>query len=154
MSKDSIAQTVRRLTEPVARECGVSIWDVQYLKEGPNRVLRITIDRPEGIDSDTCYHFTELANPVIDRADPIAESYMFEVSSPGLGRKLRTPEHFEKSAGRQLRVRLIRPAGGKREFSGTLSGYSAGKVTLSTSEGELEFDTGDAAFIKYDDDNF
>ena len=66
----NIAEMIRTLTEPVAKQCGVSIWDVEYVKEGGNFVLRITIDSPDGIDSDKCYRFTELANPVIDEADP------------------------------------------------------------------------------------
>ena len=146
------ASAVRQLMLPVAQQCGVSVWDVEYVKEGGEHILRVTIDSPQGIDSDTCYRFTELANPVLDSADPIEESYMFEVSSPGLGRRLRLPEHFAASIGVDVTVRLIRPADGKREYRGKLDGYDSEAVKLNTSDGGLSFAPRDIAYVKYNDD--
>ena len=145
----NIAETVRELMEPVAKQCGVSIWDVEYVKEGTNFILRVTIDRPEGIDSDKCYEFTELANPVIDEADPIDGNYFFEVSSPGLDRKLRLPEHFAASVGHEVELRTIRPVGGKRDFTGILSGFSDDMITLETAEGQKLFPLKETAYTKW-----
>jgi len=145
----NIAETVRNLMEPVAKQCGVSIWDVEYLKEGGNFVLRVTIDRPEGIDSDKCYEFSELANPVIDEADPISGSYCFEISSPGLDRKLRLPEHFAVSMGHEVELRTIRPVDGKRDFTGILSGFSDDVITLETAEGQKLFPLKETAYTKW-----
>lgn len=146
----NIAETVRNLMEPVAKQCGVSIWDVEYLKEGGNFVLRVTIDRPEGIDSDKCYEFSELANPVIDEADPISGSYCFEISSPGLDRKLRLPEHFAASIGREVELRTIRPVDGKRDFTGILSGFSDDVITLETPGQEKKlFPLKETAYTKW-----
>ena len=145
----NIVDTVRTLMEPVAKQCGVSIWDVEYVKEGTNFVLRVTIDSPDGIDSDKCYRFTELANPVIDEADPIDGSYCFEVSSPGLDRKLRLPEHFTASIGHEVELRTIRPVGGKRDFSGVLSGFCDDAITLETAEGQKSFQLKETAYTKW-----
>lgn len=145
----NIADTVRELMEPVAKQCGVSIWDVEYVKEGTNFILRVTIDRPEGIDSDKCYQFTELANPVIDEADPIDGNYFFEVSSPGLDRKLRLPEHFTASVGREVELRTIRPVDGKRDFTGVLSGFCEDVITLDTAEGQKLFPLKETAYTKW-----
>jgi ribosome maturation factor RimP len=147
----NIAEAVRELMEPVAKQCGVTIWDVEYVKEGGNFVLRVTIDRPEGIDSDKCYEFSELANPVIDEADPIDGSYCFEVSSPGLDRKLRLPEHFTASIGHEVELRTIRPVDGKRNFIGILSGFSNDVITLEIA-GEQEkklFPLKETAYTKW-----
>ncbi|HNX14138.1 MAG TPA: ribosome maturation factor RimP [Oscillospiraceae bacterium] len=145
----NIAETVRLLMEPVAKQCEVAIWDVEYLKEGGNFVLRVTIDRPEGIDSEICYRFTELANPVIDEADPVSGSYCFEVSSPGLDRKLRLPEHFAASVGREVELRTIRPIDGKRDFIGILSGFSDDVITLETIGGQKLFPLKETAYTKW-----
>ncbi|HOP10675.1 MAG TPA: ribosome maturation factor RimP [Oscillospiraceae bacterium] len=144
-----VAVTVRELMEPVAKQCGVSIWDVEYLKEGGNFVLRVTIDRAEGIDTDLCYQFTELANPVIDEADPINGSYCFEVSSPGLDRKLRLPEHFTASIGREVELRTIRPVDGRRDFTGILTGFSDGVISLETDGEEKLFPLRETAYTKW-----
>ncbi len=140
---------VRGLMEPVATQCGVTIWDVEYVKEGGSFVLRVTIDRPEGIDSDKCYQFTELANPVIDAADPIDGRYCFEVSSPGLDRKLRLPEHFSFSIGREVDLKTIRPVDGKRDFTGILSGFSDDVITLETAGGQKTFRLKETAYTKW-----
>lgn len=135
--------------EPVAKQCGVSIWDVEYVKEGGNFVLRVTIDRPEGIDSNKCYEFSELANPVIDEADPIEGSYCFEVSSPGLDRKLRLPEHFMFSIGHEVDLKTVRPVDGKRDFTGILSGFSDDVITLETAGGQKIFQLKETAYTKW-----
>lgn len=145
----NIADTVRELMEPVAKRCGVSIWDVEYVKEGTNFILRVTIDRPEGIDSDKCYEFTELANPVIDEADPIDGNYFFEVSSPGLDRKLRLSEHYIASIGHEVELRTIRPVDGKRDFAGVITGFSDDVITLETKEGQKLFPLKETAYTKW-----
>lgn len=145
----NIAEMIRTLTEPVAKQCGVSIWDVEYVKEGGNFVLRITIDSPDGIDSDKCYRFTELANPVIDEADPIDGNYFFEVSSPGLDRKLRLAEHFIVSIGHEVDLRTIRAVDGKRDFTGVLSGFCDDVITLETAEGQKTFQLKETAYTKW-----
>lgn len=150
----NIAHTVWQLLSPTAEQCGVYIWDVEYLRESGSYVLRVTIDREGGIDSDTCYHFTELANPILDSEDPIPESYMFEVSSPGLGRRLRLQAHFDAFVGSEVEIRTIRPIDGKRDFKGILNGMTDGVITLTTDGVQAVFESKDVAYTKLCDDIF
>lgn len=93
-STQGTASAVRELIEPTVTELGYDIWDVEYVKEGADMHLRITIDSEDGIDIDDCEKVHRAIDPLIDEADPIEESYLLEVSSPGIERRLRTPEHF------------------------------------------------------------
>lgn len=100
---------VEALVEPVLAQLGLRLWDVRYEKEGPDRFLRIFIDRDEPLDIDACEEATRAINPVIDEADPIPESYYMEVGGPGLGRHLTKDAHFEAMRGREVLAHLIRP---------------------------------------------
>lgn len=120
-AKGNTAQQVRGMAEPLAKELGLSIWDVVFLKEGADWHLRIFIDKKDGITIDDCVNMTHAINPVLDREDPIKQEYVLEVSSPGMNRKLTRPEHFERFLGSPVKVRLIRPLeDGRRELEGIL----------------------------------
>ena len=97
--RKSVALHVRELVAPTADELGLKLWDVEYVKEGADYVLRITIDSDEGITIDDCERFHRAIDPVIDEDDPIENSYKLEVSSPGVERVLTRPEHFEAMKG-------------------------------------------------------
>ena len=140
--------------EPLTEKCGVFLWDVEFNKEGGSWILRVTIDKEGGLDSETCYKFTELANPILDEDDPIEQSYVFEVSSPGLGRKLKYKEHFEKCAGREVLLRGFTPVEGKKEWIGRLENFDGENVEID-SGGEMKtFVLKNLAFVKLNDDNF
>ena len=97
--KGGVAERVREMAEPLARELGLSIWDVQFLKEGADWFLRIFIDKEDGVGIDDCVDMTHAIDPVLDREDPIPQEYTLEVSSPGINRKLVKPEHFAAFLG-------------------------------------------------------
>lgn len=119
--KGNTTDIVYGLAKPFADELGLSIWDVQFIKEGADWFLRIFIDKPEGINIDDCVNLTRLVNPVLDSEDPISQEYTFEVSSCGINRKLTKPQHFQAMLEAAIKVRLIRPAeNGQREFEGIL----------------------------------
>ena len=80
--KGGVAERVREMAEPLARELGLSIWDVQFLKEGADWFLRIFIDKEDGVGIDDCVDMTHAIDPVLDREDPIPQEYTLEVSSP------------------------------------------------------------------------
>ena len=114
-------KTVWELAEPVAKELGLRLWDVRFLKEGSQWYLRIFIDKPEGVNIDDCVNMTHAINPVLDQEDPISQEYMLEVSSPGINRKLTRQEHFEAFLEAPVHVKLIRPLeNGVRELEGIL----------------------------------
>ena len=78
-------------------------------KEGPDWFLRVLIDRDEPLDTDTCEAVSRAIDPLLDEADPIEQSYYLEVGSPGLGRRLTRPEHYEQLKGQKCAAHLIRP---------------------------------------------
>ena len=119
--KGNVAQRVWELSEPLAKELNLSLWDVQFVKEGADWFLRVYIDKEGGVSIDDCVDMTHALSPVLDKEDPIPQEYMLEVSSPGLERKLTRPEHFAAFVGRPVRARLIRPLeNGQRELTGIL----------------------------------
>lgn len=116
----SVAETVRALAEPVAESIGCWVWDVEFVKEGARKILRITIDSEEGITIDECEKMHRAMDPILDEADPIEEQYYLEVSSPGIERELRTEEHILACEGWDVEVRLYAPLDGSKLFRGVL----------------------------------
>ena len=133
----SVAETVRELAEPIAEEIGCWIWDVEYVKEGARRVLRITIDSEEGITIDDCEKMHRAIDPVLDEADPIEEAYYLEVSSPGVERELRTAEHLYACEGWNVEVKLYAPQNGSKLYRGVLLECDEnGNIRIETADGE------------------
>lgn len=131
----SIAATVTALAAPLAEQLGYQIWDVEYVREGADYYLRITIDSPQGITIDDCERFSRAIDPLLDEADPIADSYHLEVSSPGIERELKTDAHIEACLGETVEARLFAPLDGSRVHRGRLEGLSEnGDVVLSNGE--------------------
>ena len=116
----SVAATVKVLAEPIAQELGYELWDVEYVKEGADFILRVTIDNDEGITIDDCETMTRAIDPILDEHDPIPDSYLLEVSSPGIERELTRDDHFELCVGEKVEVRLFAPVDGSRVWVGIL----------------------------------
>ncbi len=133
-----IAAVCRELVQPLADRLGLSLWDVRFVKEGADWFLRVIIDKPEGVTINDCVDLTHLLNPVLDKADPIPQSYCLEVTSPGIERELTRPEHFAAYEGEPVTVLLIRPAeNGQREFVGLLVGVTDDTLSLELESGEV-----------------
>ena len=140
------------IVEPFAEELGLKIWDVRFLKEGGSWFLRIFIDKDGGVSIDDCVDLTHAINKPLDEADPIEQAYFLEVSSPGVERDLVRDEHFSAYIGEKIKVKMIRPVEGKREFSGILADYSDGNITISLEdESGFTFTKKEASWIKVDD---
>ena len=134
-SSKNIASVVREIVAPVAEEMGVFIWDVEFVKEGADYYLRITIDNEEGITIDDCEAFSRAIDPMLDEADPIADAYHLEISSPGVERDIKTPAHIEFCTGEMVEARLFAPLNGSRVHTGILEGMDEeGNVVLSVGE--------------------
>ena len=116
----SVSETVWALAEPIAEEIGCWIWDVEFVKEGTRKILRITIDSEEGVDIEDCEKLHRAIDPILDESDPIEEQYYLEVSSPGIERELRTLEHIEACEGWNVEVKLYTPMNGSKSFRGVL----------------------------------
>lgn len=144
----SISETVKALAEPLADELGCWVWDVEYVKEGARKILRITIDSEEGIDINLCEKLHRAIDPLLDEADPIEEAYYLEVCSPGVERELRTQIHIDACEGWDVEVKLYAPVGGAKVFRGVLlpSGEN-GEVRIDDKGKILEFVRSDVAKI-------
>lgn len=148
------AAAVEALVRPTVEGMGLRLWDVRFEKEGPDWFLRVLIDRDEALDTDTCEAVSRAIDPLLDEADPIEQSYYLEVGSPGLGRRLTRPEHFDALAGQKCAAHLIRPdEQGRRDLTGILKGMAEdGTVTLEDGGQELSFPFKAASYVKLCDD--
>lgn len=145
-------KTVWEIVEPIANELGLRIWDVRFLKEGSSWYLRIFIDKDGGVSIDDCVDLTHAINDPLDEADPIEQAYFLEVSSPGVERELVRDEHFSAYLGEKIKVKMIRPIDGQREFSGILSDYTDGNITIALEDGKgFTFTKKEASWVKLDD---
>lgn len=144
----SVTETVRELAEPIAESIGCWVWDVEFVKEGARKILRITIDSEEGIDINICEQMHRTIDPVLDEADPISEPYYLEISSPGIERELKTPMHQEACEGWDVEVKLYAPVDGLKVFRGVLLASDAEKeVRIDANGKELSFDRASVAKI-------
>ena len=145
---------VNRSRAAQSRSMNLRLWDVRFEKEGPDWFLRVLIDRDEPLDTDTCEAVSRAIDPLLDEADPIEQSYYLEVGSPGLGRRLTRPEHYEQLKGQKCAAHLIRPdEQGRRDYAGILQGLDAdGNVTLTDGEETYAFPVKSAGYVKLCDD--
>ena len=143
-----ITEQVWQFSEPIVRELGCSLWDVEYVREGGEWFLRLYIDKEGGVDINACEAVSRAVDPVLDEKDPIPDSYHFEVSSAGLERPLKRPEHFAFSMGKPVLVRLYRPRDGVKELTGTLEGYDNGRVTVGTASGPVTLEKNEVALVR------
>ncbi len=126
-----VTEVVAALAAPVVEEHGCTLWDVEYVKEAGEWFLRLYIDKAEGMSINDCEAISRVVSDLLDEADPIEGSYTFEVSSAGLERALKKPEHFVACMGQTVDVKLYRARDGQKEFTGVLEGYDNGDVTVA-----------------------
>ncbi len=152
MADGAVVKRVRELAEPLCEELGLFLWDVKYEKEGANRYLRVYIDKDGGISITDCEDLHRPLDKLLDETDPVPDSYIFEVCSPGLGRKLERPEHFEVCIGDAVKIRLYKPKDGSKEISGTLTGYSEEENAAYVDEVKIPLT--ECAWVKLDDEDW
>ena len=128
-----ITELTAELAAPAIAEQGCTLWDVEYVKEGADFILRVTIDSDEGITIDDCEAMSRAIDPILDLHDPIPDQYLLEVSSPGIERELTRDDHFELCVGEKVEVRLFAPVDGSRVWVGTLGERDAeGNIPVET----------------------
>ena len=126
-----VTDVVAQLAQPIVEQAGCTLWDVEYVKEAGEWFLRVYIDKEGGVDINDCEAVSRPLSDLLDEADPIQGSYTFEVSSAGLDRPLKKPEHFAACAGQQVDVRFYRPVEGRKGYTGALVGCDGdGNVTV------------------------
>ena len=129
MSK--ISDKVEALARPVVEEEGCKLWSVEYIKEAGTWYLRIFIDKDGGVGIADCEAISRRLDPILDEADPIPESYVFEVGSAGAERELKRTSDFEQFIGSDVEVKLYQPYEGRKTLVGTLEEYNDGNITVS-----------------------
>ncbi len=145
----STEQRIYELAAPIVTELGYLVWDIRYEKEGASWYLRVFIDsETETISINDCEKVTGPISDMLDEKDPIAQSYILEVSSAGLEADLIRESHFDASLGSVVRARLIRPIDGCREMIGTLTDWNKEQITLETENGVQEIPFSALAFVK------
>ncbi|MBQ7352380.1 MAG: ribosome maturation factor RimP [Clostridia bacterium] len=129
-STKNVVGLVYPLAKEVAEALGYSIWDLEYVKEGTEWYLRITIDSENGIGIEDCEKMSRAIDPVLDENDPIEGYYHLEVSSPGLEREIRTDAHLEWSKGKVIEIKLYSQINGCKVARGTLYSYDNENIVL------------------------
>jgi len=143
-----ITQIVQELAEPVVQAQGCSLWDVEYVREGSDYILRVIIDKEGGVDVSDCEAVSRALDPILDEKDPIPDSYQFEVSSAGLERALKRPEDFARFMGSPVTVKLYRPVNGMKEIPAVLQGYEDGRVTVQSGKETVTFEKSQVALVR------
>lgn len=146
MSK--ITDKVFALAKPVVEQEGCSLWDVEYVREAGSWYLRVYIDKDGGVSIDDCEKISRALDPLLDEADPIPDSYVFEVGSAGAERELKRPSDFEQFMGSQVEVKLYQPKNGRKSFVGTLEAYDNGAITVTAGKETLKFDKSQVAQVR------
>lgn len=150
MTQKEIYETkTEELILPILSEFHFELVDVEYVKEGGTWYLRAYIDKEGGITVNDCEDVSRKMNEILDREDYIDGSYIFEVSSPGLGRPLKKEKDYVRSMGKRLEIRTYSPINHEKEFYGILKAYDADTVTIVTDdEEEMKFTKAQIALIR------
>ena len=143
-----VTQLVESFARPVVEQHGCELWDVEYVREGSERFLRIYIDKEGGIDIEDCEKVHRAMDPILDEKDPIAESYHFEVCSAGLERALKRQSDFERFLGSPITVKLYRPRNGLKEIPCVLRGYEDGAITVEAGKETINFAKSEVALVR------
>ena len=143
-----ITDLVTQFSQPIVEEKGCTLWDVEYVREGSERFLRIYIDKEGGIGIDDCEAVARAIDPILDEKDPIPESYHFEVCSAGLERALKRPSDFHQFMGSPILIKLYRPRNGLKEIPAVLQGYDDGRITVQAGKETITFEKSEVALCR------
>lgn len=148
MSRKDIEAKTEAILIPILDEFGFELWDVEYVKEGSEYYLRAYIDKEGGITIDDCVDVSRKLSDKLDEDDFIDSEYILEVSSPGLGRTLKSDRDFSKSIGRDTDIKLYKPIDKVKEFEGTLKAFDNDTLTFLIDGDERVFERSEVASVK------
>src|ERR1700675_827195 len=137
---------VREIAERVALSSGLEVVEVELRGGGKARMLRIVIDKPAGVTHEDCANLSREMSTILDVEDVVpGSSYLLEVSSPGLDRKLLRPADYERFTGSKVKLKTRNPVNGNQHFEGRLQSFRDGRLTLEMSASRKKARPGDAA---------
>lgn len=147
MNKKSVEESVKKMVEDAIENSDLEIVDIEYVKEGPFKYLRVFLDKPEGITVDDTADVSRFLNKKLDEADLIKEQYFLEVSSPGVERPFKTDEDYIKNIGEKVEVRLFKAVDGKKALNGILLEKGEDSVIIQCADEEITIDLKDISKI-------
>ena len=132
---------LEKIIAPIVDDMSLELYDMEFVKEGGTRILRLFIDREEGVSLNDCEMVSRAVEAVLDQADPIPHSYRLQVGSPGIERKLTKPDHYHKSIGKKIRIKLFAPikiseTQNQKTFAGVLMEYTDKNICIKTNSDE------------------
>lgn len=133
--REQYEEQTEQLVMPIVNKNNFELVDVEYIKEAGNWFLRVYIDKQGGITIDDCELVSRALSEQLDKNDFIEDSYILEVSSPGLGRPLKKEKDFERSIGKEVEIRLFQAINKQKEYIGVLTSYDKDTVTVELEEG-------------------
>jgi len=148
MSKKRVVDIVADIVTPFLEEADMELVDVEFVKEGQFRYLRVYIDKDGGVSLDDCQHLSRHLNERLDKLDPIEENYFLEVSSPGVERTLKKDSDFEKYKGHKVMAKLYKPLNGEKIIEGILNGLGDNRVYVAREDEVVEIPRDMIALIK------
>ena len=148
MGKKLYEEKTEELVQPILNRMNFELVDVEYVKEGSTWYLRVYIDKDGGITVDDCEAVAREMNEILDREDFVEDSYVFEVSSPGLGRPLKKEKDYIRNKMKNVEIHTYRPISHEKNFSGVLKDFDEKPVTIENDTGEIVFEKKDIALIR------
>lgn len=146
MAKNEVL--LEEIATPICEELGVYVYECEYKKEGGDYYLRLYIDKDGGVTIDDCENVSRKVNDKLDELNPISEAYIFEVSSPGIDRKLTRDWHFEKALGKEVDLKLFAPFEGSKAITGTLVGYDHSLLSVKIGERVVRIEKGKTSSVR------
>jgi len=137
--RQAIISKVEEIARRVGQSEGIEIVEVELKGAGRQQVLRISIDKPEGVSHADCELLSHQVGAILDVEDVVPGSYTLEVSSPGVERKLLKPGDYERFQGKKAKIVLREPVGQRRHWEGVLAGFHEGMIELATQSGTVRF---------------
>ena len=138
--RESYEAKTTELIQPVVEANGVELFDVDYVKEGSDWYLRVYIDKEGGVTIDDCQNVSRAFNEILDRENYIDDQYIFEVSSPGLGRPLKKEKDYIRSVGKSIDIKLYKAIDKQKEFTGILKENMEDQIVLTIEDQDITFE--------------
>ncbi len=148
MAKRKVEDIVYDLAKPIIDRNNFELVEIEFKKEGADWYLRVYIDKEGGITIEDCQIVSQELSDLIDQADPIEQSYIFEVSSPGIDRPLKTDRDYEKNDGKLVEVKLFSPMEGKKVYEGILKGHTTENVEIEADGKAMLIEKSSIALIR------
>ena len=126
------------LLAPTINDMGYELWACEYLSQGKHSLLRVYIDKDEGISIDDCQEVSKQVSAILDVEDPIPGNYSLEISSPGVPRPLFSPWHYKRYVGHEVQVKTFKPINGTRKLAGIIVSVSDNSVMLASNNEHQE----------------